>query len=97
MRSLAASQIEKATLSTKYGFTQKREYQLISPEGKPINGIQVINTLPKELSVNTQENVQPSLDHVQHEHSDTEIIKSNDFLSGKKACLINDPDCESCQ
>lgn len=20
-----------------------------------------------------------------------------DFLSGKKACLINDPDCESCQ
>ena len=46
LRSLAASQIEKATLSTKYGFTQKREYQLIYPDGKPINGIHFVNTTP---------------------------------------------------
>ena len=43
LRSLAASQIEKSTLGTKYGFTQKREYQIISPDGKPANGVQVIS------------------------------------------------------
>lgn len=96
LRGLAASQIEKATLDTKYGFTQKREYQIISPQGKPVNGIQVIDT-PLKKSQPILDNVQPLLGHVQHEHSDTEIIKSNDFLSGKNACLIDDPDCEACQ
>ena len=44
LRGLAASQIEKSTLDTEYGFTQKRKHQLISPKGKPANGIKITST-----------------------------------------------------
>lgn len=25
------------------------------------------------------------------------VLEEDDFLAGKKACSVNDPDCESCQ
>lgn len=60
LRSLAASQIEKSTLGTKYGFTQKREYQIISPDGKPANGIQVTSENAEAQTHEIKNDVQKS-------------------------------------
>lgn len=37
----------------------------------------------------THVDLDPSVKQVQ--------VEEDDFLAGKKACSVNDPDCESCQ
>ena len=57
LRGLAASQIEKSTLGTEYGFTQKREYQIISPEEKAANGIEITQTEIKSTDFIKEKNI----------------------------------------
>ena len=84
LRTLAASQIEKSTLdASKFGFTQKREYKIISPEGERVNGIEVSVVNKKE------EAMIPKINYV--EDVDKDVVTS------AKLCLIDDPDCEACQ
>jgi len=72
LRSMAATQIEKATLdATKYGFTQKRD----------------------KKSENEFEENKTNLSPIMKKETVDEI----ETKSAPKLCLINDPDCESCQ
>lgn len=112
LRSLAATQIEKSTLSAKeFGFTQKREYK--DEEPKTTNNIPTLvpSTLVnpnvieqeriKELeqpqeNQNTQTTPMPLL---QQNNKPTEQSSSIFNPSGApiKLCRIEDPDCEACQ
>lgn len=84
LRTLAASQIEKSTLDTKYGFTQKREYNFA-------NGGEENNEKQKTIVPDTPKD---SLLKKYSINSEEEFKENNGEI---KLCLIENPDCEACQ
>lgn len=88
LRTLAASQIEKSTLDTKYGFTQKREYNLVNEERNSNEKQKTIvpdtpkDNLLKKYSINSEK------EFAEDNKNDEKEIK---------LCLIENPDCEACQ
>lgn len=92
LRTLAASQIEKATLdASKYGYTQKREYKesVNSTQGQVAQQtVQVVKPIERVTDMKA-----PNMDF---ELSNSQGNSMTEFDS-KKVCSLLDPDCEACQ
>lgn len=92
LRTLGASQIEKSTLdASKFGFTQKRDFSEV--EKSSIESNNVIDT----SSLSTL--ISPPLSPGQTTLELTTNKKEEDIQLNKpvKQCLLDNPDCESCQ
>jgi ribonucleoside-diphosphate reductase alpha chain len=83
LRSLAASQIEKSTLDTKFGFTQKREYEEVKNNGVVEEKVEQKTVVPDSPK-----------DSLLKKYS---FKDSKNGSAEVKLCKIEDPDCEACQ
>ena len=104
LRSLGASQIEKSTLSAeKFGFTQKREYNLNKQEKNvqvetAVNEIKIIAETAKlvssvQIQKATNIKMQESINIVQENNE----LQTKVPATQVNACRIEDPYCEACQ
>ena len=90
LRSLAASQIEKSTLdATKYGFTQKREYEaLAGSKSAASEGAAVEAGANGGNGANGKSVAEVPM-------AEVPVAATDDPNAG--LCRIDDPECESCQ
>ena len=90
LRSLAASQIEKSTLSAEYGYTQKRMYE---------KGLQESDA---HVDTNTDHHAASQritpIERDKSSDADNEALRiDSDEPLAIQACDIDDPSCEACQ
>jgi len=90
LRTLGASQIEKSTLDTKYGFTQKREYDAIVTQarGTAVVTLEAPKAIVEVVSPQTRQVLEAPQQLAQAFSPGT---------AAPKLCRLDDPDCESCQ
>ena len=104
LRTLAATQVEKSTLdATKYGYTQRREYQ----DAPAAAAVAVAAAQPATASasggagVDVHASSRAPLPSPQEVGSSAETPESERQPSAKQPeanlCRIDDPDCEACQ
>ncbi len=107
LRTLAASQIEKSTLDSKYGFTQKREYQQQpvaagAEAPTPQTRLPEVGSRPAQAEPVHPEPVHPEPANEPVTASATAQVASMLRSAPAEApepslCRIDDPDCEACQ
>jgi len=87
LRSLGVSQIEKSTLDTKFGFTQKREYTAQSTPTPTVLVTPPVVKIVQDPVPIVQEAPQIS----------APVQQTINTQPAPKLCRLEDPDCESCQ